>query len=199
MDDSVSLPTPGALLDRIVEGSIDPDSAFLDYQFFQVLRFFARTRDWDGLDEYVGEFKHVAALPSDVENASASATVHLGAAIVAWIDEVGAKVQSTDDVKAIALSLDSSEQTVLGAFLCDRDEDDSQDWPAYFNVDVRGPHLYPVLGPWLRAFSDDPRSANIGFRSWRTAAISTVGHAVAGWDWGVPLFWVEDDVTLAIS
>lgn len=199
MDDSIALPSPETLLDRIVEAAARSDFGFLGYQFVQVVRFFAQTRDWDGLATYAEEFKAVAALPPDIETASSAEIDDLGAAIVAWIDKVGATVQTTEGVKAIALSIDASEQNVLGAFLCYRDEDDSEDWPAYFEVDVPGPHLYPVLGPWLGELSNDPRSANIGFRASWTAALATVGQAVAGWDWGVPVFWLEDDVSLPLS
>ncbi len=199
MDDAIALPSPEILLDRIVEASARSEFGFLGYQFDQVVRFFAQTRDWDGLATYAEEFKSLAALPPGIETASASEIHDLGAAIVAWVDEVGEAVQTTEDVKAIALSIDASEQTVLGAFLCYRDEDDSEDWPAYFDVDVRGPHLSPVLGPWLGALSEDPRSANIGFRASWTAVLATIAQAVAGWDWGVPVFWVKDDVSILIS
>lgn len=106
-----------------------------------------------------------------------------------WIDSVARAASADDRVKAVAVMMDSSMEIFVDAFLCDRTEQEDEDWAAGFVGDVRGPELGPLLKPLFHL-----EDRGVAWQTMKLRIISEIGFAVtANPEFGVPVAWFSDD------
>ena len=87
---------------------------------------------------------------------------------------------------------------ITGIFLCDQDESDCEDWPAFFVDDVQGPDWEPVVRGWLNV--DLGESASAWHQLAHLALVASFGRAWHRQPRGIPFFFAEhgfDPIALA--
>ncbi len=150
---------------------------------------FAQRRDWTGLRQFAAELKRLALPDHLIDLVPTSTFDGFIDSLGPWVESIVKATADSSNTKAIAISIDSSAEFVVSAFLCFSDESDAEDWPAFFDTYADGPHLKMLIAPWFTA--DD---SGIGFRATILQVIAEIGSAIGSrGGLGAPAAWVNSN------